>query len=64
VSVREWAQGGRFGSILQAAPSEGCDTIVQQLLEAGADVNVQDGWHGNAPEVASYRGHVTYVEDL
>jgi hypothetical protein len=44
VSVREWAQGGRFGSILQAAPSEGCDAIIQQLLEAGVDVNVQDGW--------------------
>jgi len=34
------AQGGRFGSIPQAASSEGYDAIVQQLLEAGADVRI------------------------
>jgi ankyrin repeat protein len=34
------AQGGRYGSALQAASSEGHDKIVQLLLDKGADVNV------------------------
>src|SRR5437763_14389938 len=37
------AQGGSFGTALQAASARGDDGIVQRLLEAGADVNAQGG---------------------
>ncbi|CUS15231.1 unnamed protein product, partial [Tuber aestivum] len=37
------AQGGRYGNALQAAVCRGNESIVQLLLERGADVNAQGG---------------------
>jgi ankyrin repeat protein len=33
------AQGGRYGSALQAASARGHDQVVQLLLEKGVDIN-------------------------
>ena len=45
VDVNE--QGGRYGSVLQAASWNGHEAIVVLLLEMGADVNAQGGEYGN-----------------
>ena len=43
------AQGGPFGSVLQAALLiNGREKVVAMLLEKGADINAQGGFHGNA----------------
>jgi ankyrin repeat protein len=34
------------------------------LFEAGADINAQGGWYGNALHAASYRGHDQTVQRL
>jgi ankyrin repeat protein len=38
--------------------------MVQILIDAGADVNIQDGTYGNALLIASYRGHNKVVQML
>ena len=38
--------------------------VVQQLLEMGADVNVQGGDYGNALQAAAARGHLEIVQRL
>ncbi|PGH05933.1 hypothetical protein GX51_02714 [Blastomyces parvus] len=59
------AQGGYYGTALQAAASqEGNENIVEMLLERGADINAQGGDYGNALQVASFRGHVHIVQML
>ncbi|EXL45108.1 hypothetical protein FOCG_13867 [Fusarium oxysporum f. sp. radicis-lycopersici 26381] len=50
-------QGGRYGTALQAASSEGYPEIVQLLLDKGADINAQGGYYGNALQAASVWGH-------
>jgi ankyrin repeat protein len=50
------AQGGRYGSALQAASSRGYRDVVQLLLDKGADVNAQGGYYDNALQAASSRG--------
>jgi ankyrin repeat protein len=42
------AQGGRYGSALQAALYGGHESVVRLLVERGADVNAQGGEYGNA----------------
>ncbi|EXA28558.1 hypothetical protein FOVG_19844 [Fusarium oxysporum f. sp. pisi HDV247] len=51
------AQGGRYGTALQAASVEGHKEIVRLLLGEGADVNAQGGEFGTALGAASYKGH-------
>ena len=58
------AQGGVYGSALQAALSGGHDQIVQRLLEKGADVNAQGGYYGSTLQAASYQGHDQIVQRL
>lgn len=50
------AQGGFWGSALEAASAEGEDKIVEILLDKGADVNVQGGPLGNALQAALFKG--------
>jgi len=52
------------GNALQAASARGYEGIVKLLLEKGADVNAQGGWHGNALQAASARGHEGIVKLL
>jgi hypothetical protein len=58
------AQGGYFGSALQAASAGGHDRVVQRLLENGADVNTQGGHYGRALQAASDWGHDRVVQRL
>jgi hypothetical protein len=58
------AQGGYYGTALQAASVDGYSQIIQLLLENGADVNIQGGFHGTALQAASGRGHSQIVQQL
>ncbi|THV63542.1 hypothetical protein D6D28_10596, partial [Aureobasidium pullulans] len=58
------AQGGRYGSALQAASVRGHDKIVQMLLAKGADVNAQSGRYGSALQAASAGGYDKIVQIL
>jgi hypothetical protein len=56
------AQGGLYGTALQAASCGGHDGVVQRLLENGADVNSRGGLHGTALQAASTWGHDGVVQ--
>ncbi|KAF5320212.1 hypothetical protein D9758_017613 [Tetrapyrgos nigripes] len=58
------AQGGVYGTALQAASWEGNVDIVKLLLENGADANAQGGRYGNALQAASWQGNVDIVKLL
>ena len=58
------AQGGLYGSALQAALRQGHDKIVELLLSKGADANAQGGEYGSALQAASGEGHDKIVELL
>jgi ankyrin repeat protein len=58
------AQGGVYGTALQAASARGHAEIVRQLLERGADVNAQGGENGTALQDASDGGHAEIVRQL
>ncbi|GAB1312302.1 Ankyrin repeat-containing domain protein [Madurella fahalii] len=58
------AQGGYYGTALQAAASEGDNDIVEILLEKGADVNAQGGEYGTALQAAAFGGDNDIVERL
>ncbi|OAL48192.1 purine and uridine phosphorylase, partial [Pyrenochaeta sp. DS3sAY3a] len=57
------AQGGHYGSALQAASEEGHEQIVRLLINKGADVNAQCGYYGSALQAAS-QGHEQIVRLL
>jgi ankyrin repeat protein len=58
------AQGGNYGSALQAASYKGHKEVVKILLEKGAKVNTGGGRYGNAILAASSRGHEAVVKML
>ncbi|KAL1966043.1 hypothetical protein VTN77DRAFT_4983 [Rasamsonia byssochlamydoides] len=53
-----------LGAALMAASTAGHEGIVEQLIEAGADVNAHDESHDSALYAASYRGHEDIVKLL
>ena len=62
--VKVNAQGGPYGSALQAASERGHINIVRLLLEHEADVNAQGGYSGSALQAASAGGHIDIVRLL
>jgi ankyrin repeat protein len=58
------AQGGHFGSTLQAACFRGNEAIVRLLLETGADVNAQGGRYSTALQTTCSRKHKAIVKPL
>ncbi|KAJ7892326.1 hypothetical protein B0H14DRAFT_3428082 [Mycena olivaceomarginata] len=57
------AEGGLYGSTLQAASSGGNLDIVQLLLEHGADVKARGGAYGTALHAASLCGVVITLQE-
>ncbi|KAK3947728.1 ankyrin repeat-containing domain protein [Pseudoneurospora amorphoporcata] len=58
------AQGGDYGTALQAASARGYKEVVEMLLDKGADVNAQGGYYGTALQAASAGGYKEVVEML
>uniref|UniRef100_A0A0B7JWZ5 NACHT domain-containing protein n=1 Tax=Bionectria ochroleuca TaxID=29856 RepID=A0A0B7JWZ5_BIOOC len=58
------AQGGEYGSTLQAASYRGHSEIVKLLLDKGADINAQGGYFGSALQAASYKGYSEIIKLL
>ncbi|KAL9064639.1 MAG: hypothetical protein Q9157_007759 [Trypethelium eluteriae] len=58
------AQGGVYGTALQAASRGGTENIVERLLHAGADVNLVAGKHGTALQAAAKHGYEHIVRLL
>ncbi|CUS10698.1 unnamed protein product [Tuber aestivum] len=58
------AQGGCYGNALQAATIRGNESVLQLLLERGADVNAQGGEYGNALQAAASEGKESVVQFL
>jgi len=58
------AQGGMYGTALQAASFWGHRLIVQSLLEGGADPNARAGHYGNALQAATFGGHESVFQLL
>ncbi|PWW73241.1 ankyrin, partial [Tuber magnatum] len=58
------AQGGSYGNALQAAAAHGNESVVQLLLNRGAEVNAQGGDCGNALQAAAVHGNESVVQLL
>lgn len=58
------AQGGMFGTALQAAAYSGQTRSIHLLLERGAQINISGGKYGNALNAAVIRGHWDIVDIL
>ncbi|KAF8829738.1 hypothetical protein HHX47_DHR2000181 [Lentinula edodes] len=58
------AQGGDFGSVLQAATNKGNLDIVRFLIERDANVNAQGGFFGNALQAPARYGNLDIVKYL
>lgn len=62
--INECSLGGRFGNALQAAAWWGDESVVQLLLDNGANINAQGGWYGNALQAAAFDGNESVVQLL
>jgi ankyrin repeat protein len=58
------ANGGFYGSALQAATTSGDEAVVQLLLEHGAKINTCGGKYGSALHAAAYLGNEAIVRLL
>ena len=58
------AEGGSYGTALQAAAARGHDRTVELLLDRGADINAEGGYYGTALQAASVEGCEKIVELL
>ena len=58
------AQGGDYGTTLQAASFGDHEKVVKLLLSNGASVNTQVRWYGTSLCAASFGGHEKIVELL
>ncbi|KAJ7903935.1 hypothetical protein B0H13DRAFT_2663555 [Mycena leptocephala] len=58
------AEGGEYGTALQAASANGHNVIVATLLDKGANVNAEGGRYGIALQAASANGHDAIVATL
>lgn len=58
------AQGGCFGTALQAASNSGYKSIVKLLIDHGANVNTQGGYFNTALQAASWGGSESIVKLL
>ena len=58
------AQGGEYGSALQAAAGDGNVDAMRLLLDRGADVNAQGGYYGTALQSAAFYGQVEAMKFL
>jgi len=56
------AEGGFYGSALQAACVSGYKTMAAMLIDRGADVNVKSGHYGTAVGAAAYTGKTDIVK--
>ena len=55
------AQGGHFGTALQAAAFAGKESVVRLLLDMGADINAQGGHFGSVLGAAAFGGNEEIV---
>lgn len=67
--ISEWPEMihhtcGRYGNALQAASFHGDETVVQYLIDNGADVSAKGGECGHAVLAALYREHLSVAELL
>ncbi|EIM82434.1 ankyrin, partial [Stereum hirsutum FP-91666 SS1] len=58
------AEGGDYGTALQAASSGGHITIIHLLIKYGADINLQSGKYGSALSAALYKNKRAVVQLL
>ncbi|PGH28581.1 hypothetical protein GX50_08674, partial [[Emmonsia] crescens] len=58
------AQGGEYGTALQAASHRGHEKVVQMLLDRDADINARGGYYDTALQAASQGGHEKVVQML
>ncbi|CUS15227.1 unnamed protein product, partial [Tuber aestivum] len=58
------SQGSEYGNALQAAAYHGNESVVQLLLDCGAEVNAKGGEYANALQAAAFRGNELVVRLL
>ncbi|CUS15239.1 unnamed protein product [Tuber aestivum] len=58
------AQGGEYGNALQAAATQGNESVMRFLLGCGAEVNAQGGRYGSALQAAAFQGNEPVVKLL
>ncbi|KAH9477165.1 Vegetative incompatibility protein HET-E-1 [Psilocybe cubensis] len=63
-STEIWGVGGNSGTSIQIASSVGKDTVVELLLQHGADVNTMGGKFATALQAASVSGCTSVIKTL
>jgi ankyrin repeat protein len=63
-NINEHSPSVTLGNALEAAAAYGYESIVQLLLDKGANINAQGGYYGNALQAAAWRGKESVVQLL